>query len=495
MPAFATGPEARRHTAPARPADPVGTGSARAHGRIPLYATALGAMRKPDAEAAAASPEAPPLVHQVLRSPGAQLDPAVRATMEPRFGHDFGKVRVHADARAAESAAALGAAAYTVGSDVVFARGSFAADTPGGSRLLAHELAHVVQQSGNRPGEALSVAPADSAAEREADAAAGAVLAGGSPGAHRFAGAPAGPPSTRAVPVLARVPAGVQRQPQTKTKYPTVATLKVVTAKALAGKDLESTVRVKVASADEETEAKKIINDLQFKYEITFNSDRSLEAVKSDVKGDPMDRPTVEESLRNPAPRPLKEMLKTTEWDLPQLRALKEAMAFFDPKIAGLSSLAMGGKTMAGYTFGRVNVGINDAGDARDRDVLGQHHGSKSAVTLFDAAATGSTRLQDPSKALTGTFVHELAHALMVDVDGFIKAVSPAYWTDRTTPTGDAKAEAPVTPYGHKNAAEDLSEATKFFFLERATLQAKCPQRDRYIARVVAAWTPKGPTP
>src|SRR5918912_2929695 len=64
--------------------------------------------------------EAPPIGNEVLRSPGQPLDAATRAYFEPRFGHDFGGVRVHTDARAAQSARAVNALAYTVGRDVVF---------------------------------------------------------------------------------------------------------------------------------------------------------------------------------------------------------------------------------------------------------------------------------------------------------------------------------------------------------------------------------------
>jgi hypothetical protein len=89
---------------------------------------------------------APPVVHEVLRSPGQPLEPRVRAEMEPRFGHDFSRVRVHADERAAESARSVAALAYTVGRDVVFDTGRYAPHTLEGRRLLAHELTHVVQQ-------------------------------------------------------------------------------------------------------------------------------------------------------------------------------------------------------------------------------------------------------------------------------------------------------------------------------------------------------------
>jgi hypothetical protein len=102
--------------------------------------------------------EAGRLADRALRSPGPKpalremhsfssrpLDPATRAYFEPRFGHDFSRVRVHSDARAAESAQSLNALAYTAGTDVVFGSGQVS------HQLLAHELAHVTQQSHSEP--------------------------------------------------------------------------------------------------------------------------------------------------------------------------------------------------------------------------------------------------------------------------------------------------------------------------------------------------------
>ncbi len=91
----------------------------------------------------------PPVVHDVLRSPGQPLDVQTRAFMEPRFGHDFSSVRVHTDAKAAESARAVNALAYTVGRDVVFGVGQYAPQSYAGRRLMAHELTHVAQQCGH----------------------------------------------------------------------------------------------------------------------------------------------------------------------------------------------------------------------------------------------------------------------------------------------------------------------------------------------------------
>jgi hypothetical protein len=94
--------------------------------------------------------------------------------MEPRFGHDFSSVRVHADAAGSSSAADIGAAAYTVGDHIAFRSPLYSPGTPAGRRLIAHELAHVVQQ--RRPGEASPSDPAgphETAAERAATAVAG----------------------------------------------------------------------------------------------------------------------------------------------------------------------------------------------------------------------------------------------------------------------------------------------------------------------------------
>jgi hypothetical protein len=90
---------------------------------------------------------APPIVHDVLNSPGRPLDPATHDFMASRFGADFGNVRIHTDAQAARSAAAVGALAYTVGRNIVFGAGRYDSIGGAGRHLLAHELAHVVQQS------------------------------------------------------------------------------------------------------------------------------------------------------------------------------------------------------------------------------------------------------------------------------------------------------------------------------------------------------------
>jgi peptidoglycan hydrolase-like protein with peptidoglycan-binding domain len=89
----------------------------------------------------------PPIVHEVLNSPSEPLDSETRMFMESRFGHDFSHVRLHVDSKAAESARAVRALAYTVGQDVVFGSGQYTSATKTRQRLLAHELVHTIQQT------------------------------------------------------------------------------------------------------------------------------------------------------------------------------------------------------------------------------------------------------------------------------------------------------------------------------------------------------------
>jgi uncharacterized protein DUF4157 len=81
-----------------------------------------------------------------VRGGGQPLDPALRHFFEPRLGQDFTGVKVHTDGAAAEAAQAISARAFTVGRDIVFGAGEWTPETPSGRHLLAHELAHVVQQ-------------------------------------------------------------------------------------------------------------------------------------------------------------------------------------------------------------------------------------------------------------------------------------------------------------------------------------------------------------
>ena len=120
----------------------------------------------------------PPRARDVLRTSGAPLDAGMRSYVESRFGRDFSRVRVHADTDAAEASRAVSARAYTAGDHIVFASGQYAPQRRSGMRLLAHELAHVVQQSGSHADTPRRIGAQSGALEREADETASRVAAG-----------------------------------------------------------------------------------------------------------------------------------------------------------------------------------------------------------------------------------------------------------------------------------------------------------------------------
>lgn len=110
----------------------------------PVIPHDAGLQRKESSECANAF--APPVVQDVLTSGGRPFDANTRAFMESRFNQDFGHVRIHDSDKGAESASSINALAYTLGNHIVFNKGQYAPYTRKGKKLLAHELAHVVQQ-------------------------------------------------------------------------------------------------------------------------------------------------------------------------------------------------------------------------------------------------------------------------------------------------------------------------------------------------------------
>jgi len=130
-----------------------------------------GTLLRRQARDGSQSAAVPPIVHDVLSSPGYSLDQRTRSFFEQRLGYDFSQVRVHTGSRAAESARAVRASAYTVGHDIVLGSDKSTAGTAEGRRLLAHELTHVIQQGAHNTPSAssgLAIGPADDSHEHEA---------------------------------------------------------------------------------------------------------------------------------------------------------------------------------------------------------------------------------------------------------------------------------------------------------------------------------------
>ena len=117
-------------------------------GPCPDYAEELQAKRQPG-KTLAINPQVQAKIHN-LRGGGERLPESERVFFESRFRADFSRVRTHAGSAAAVAAHAVNARAFTIGSDIVFAHGQYLPETSPGRRLLAHELAHVIQQRGSR---------------------------------------------------------------------------------------------------------------------------------------------------------------------------------------------------------------------------------------------------------------------------------------------------------------------------------------------------------
>ncbi len=153
------------------------------------------AMRSVEAQAEsdlAGETATPEVVRRVISQPGRPLEGSVREEMEQRMGDSFSDVQLHTGPEAAKAASALEARAFTTGNHVVFNRGEYKPESPEGKYLLAHELAHVRQQTGGRvsmlpqEGSSLVIDP-DPELEREADEVAREALEGEEPVvAHRL---------------------------------------------------------------------------------------------------------------------------------------------------------------------------------------------------------------------------------------------------------------------------------------------------------------------
>ena len=163
---------------------------------------------------------APRAVNEVIDSPGHPLDASTRDFFSQTLGHDFSRVRVHTDHAAADSARAVNAHAYTVGQDVVFGAGQYSPESEFGRYLLAHELAHTMQQGSRDLGSSARQLPINSpgdAYEREADAVAASAL-------HRAARGPASslapqPTLSAGSPFVARVDCSTVSQSLCKGIY------------------------------------------------------------------------------------------------------------------------------------------------------------------------------------------------------------------------------------------------------------------------------------
>ncbi|MBE2320588.1 hypothetical protein DVA67_031805 [Solirubrobacter sp. CPCC 204708] len=272
-------------------------------------------------------------------------------------------------------------------------------------------------------------------------------------------------------------------------------------AKKSAGMPYVATIgseKVQVVSAAEEAEAARIIKDIQDKYGIEVSTSKGVQAVK-----DHYDK----------APEDVRKKVKGATWLFAELVALERALAHFAPILGSRRSTSERiGAEQEITSASKVDQSItkNTATGALDDATLGEFFRDSKNFALFTPGETSDIDFPgDVPKQLEATTVHEIAHGLMKYAEGdFMKETG--YWTDRATKSGTAGAEAPPTSYGDKNASEDLSESTMFFFVSPDRLKNgdgsaaagtpgnPCPKRYAFLEKIVGKWKlPVGdfPTP
>ena len=97
----------------------------------------------------------------------------------------------------------------------------------------------------------------------------------------------------------------------------------------------------------------------------------------------------------------------------------------------------------------------------------------------------------DNATGIEATAIHEMAHGLVAPLELANWVAALDYWDSASKESGKASAEAPPTEYGETNAAEDLCESVALYFLNLPLLTSKAPLRAKFLAAVVAAWSPK----
>ena len=246
--------------------------------------------------------------------------------------------------------------------------------------------------------------------------------------------------------------------------------------------------QVRVKDEKEEAEAAQIIADIKDVYGIEISSLKSIEAIKKHY-----DKPA--QSVRD--------SLAADTWEFRELVALKRALAHFAPILGERRKHSTRkGDDQEVTSAGKVeeSIDVNTATGALDPNTLGEFFKESKNFTMFEPGETSTVDFPgDNAKQLEATAVHEIAHGLMkYMINDFIAATG--YWTDETTKSGKAGAEAPPTPYGDKNAREDLSESVMLYFVDAKRLLDgngaaagspgnACPQRHAAIEKAVNAWT------
>lgn len=426
---------------------------------------------------------------------GSALPDSVAGPMGDALGADLRGVRVHADSEADEISRSVQAHAFTYGQDVYFTRGAYAPDSVGGQKLLAHELAHVAQgqSAGGSGGGAPTIGRADDPAEAAADAMADSALSSlrrramdaTEAGAPTVEAGDATAADERLAPLrrrAAREGDGVVRRDLWDDIKGFINVYPRVVEMGKSGKE-----KVRIKKDGDEAEAKQIIKELADTYGIEISAAATIQGIKAQYS-----RVLAKELQK----------LQGGTWEMKELRGLHAAVKHF----AAILGPARAGSTLSDKaqgvtTIGRLKQAIdrNSSSGKVDNSTMGEYFSGSSNVGLFNTVTDledsryireGQTKKSNDA-TLEANAIHEMSHGLIEpnELQNWIAAMD--FWTDKYTPSGKGGAELPPTRYGQTGGAgEDLAESVAIFFINRPGLKAAAPQREAFLANMVAKWQP-----
>lgn len=412
---------------------------------------------------------------------GMPLSPQIRRTVEPALGADFSNVRVYNHAKSHDVNRALGAKAATHGNHILLGRGQSPHDT----RLMAHELTHVVQQTQTGTADAGVVQRAIMSVE---DWKTFSTVGGKNGKDVRRSG------KLKAVDKALAKWHNDKDDPDKRVQAASNLKEKVLAwqySKTDKSGNIKSQRKVEVEfllqEIDNEIGSMPLRDRLQANYGVKLDNQAGVDAIKGSYKE---------------ASDDVKQGLTTKDWSDDELTGLEGALSNYKGML-GPARRAKGIKSQPIKTFSRLRQGIDiddNTGDyALDTTTAGETF-SKN-ISMFDAGTDIRDFASDKSaptpeelrKGWQGTIEHELSHALVEkqNIGKFVKAMD--FWSSRYRAAYDSRDDArsdgvepPPTDYGASNANEDLAESLMFYFQDPTTLSTSYPDRYRFIQENVA---------
>lgn len=237
--------------------------------------------------------------------------------------------------------------------------------------------------------------------------------------------------------------------------------------------------QVEVASEAEQEDARRIIKKLEETYGVDVSSEKSVRAITD---------------WYDEAPQEVRDSVKTEDWKYKELQALERALDHFAPILGDKRKTSKRkDDPQEVLSVGKANASISGHSDTATLDgSYGQFFKDDKNFTMTKAGTDLAKDFgADNDKQLEGTAVHEMCHGIFrAKYDDWASRLD--YWTDASTKSGADGAEEPPTPYGKKNAREDLCETAMYYFVDKSVLEGTCPKRIEIMDEYVAEWTAGG---